>query len=687
MAHPDEQTTSSDALELRSLVLIAIRRRWIIAVACLAYVVANVGWVLTQPRTYRADAALVSREDAALPASLQALSGSGLLAGMGGSSLQTHEELISDPRLVRQALARLGVEMSEKDFATFMSRDFSINLPVGASVLKVQVKDENPGRAADYANAIADEYLEQLRNKSRSSASEAAAYVQEQLDTIGAQILETEEVREDYKLQAGIADVQAQVEAAVSRLADLESEAVRARAGKAAAEQSRGRYREQLEAIDETYVASSVIARNPLVTDLEQKLADLVVEYQGAKATYGPEHAEVKRIEGSMNQTRDELAAAVENLVSQTVEAPNPVHQQLYEDLARAEATTLAEGAREQALQSVAGQLRSELSALPIHEKALGAMERETRLLTEVYIALFKHYHETKLMEIMARVDLRIQYPAEPPTRPTPRGLGVKLIVSTVMGLLLGALLAGLAEALDRRVRCDTDATEALGLPVLGRIPWLRKARRAEAVLTDPAYQEAVRRLRAALMLNLGGAGGKAVLIAGATNCEGRSVLAAALGESIAAAGRRVVLVDAAAESPTLHSYLGVEAQAGWWDAAAGRGNAASLVQATGKPNLDLLPAGSEPVDPDALASSEVARGIIDSLRATHDLVIVDTSPMEQDSVAALLSGSCDHGLVVVREGHSCRGMVHNLWHHLNHSDGWALGLALVAPRGRTPRR
>jgi Mrp family chromosome partitioning ATPase len=290
-------------------------------------------------------------------------------------------------------------------------------------------------------------------------------------------------------------------------------------------------------------------------------------------------------------------------------------------------------------------------------------------------------------MEIMARVDLRIQYPAEPPTRPTPRGLGVKLIVSTVMGLLLGALLAGLAEALDRRVRCDTDATEALGLPVLGRIPWLRKARRAEAVLTDPAYQEAVRRLRAALMLNLGGAGGKAVLIAGATNCEGRSVLAAALGESIAAAGRRVVLVDAAAESPTLHSYLGVEAQAGWWDAAAGRGNAASLVQATGKPNLDLLPAGSEPVDPDALASSEVARGIIDSLRATHDLVIVDTSPMEQDSVAALLSGSCDHGLVVVREGHSCRGMVHNLWHHLNHSDGWALGLALVAPRGRTPRR
>ena len=71
MAHPDEQTTSSDALELRSLVLIAIRRRWIIAVACLAYVVRTWAGAHAAPN-YRADAAWSqAHEDAALPASLR----------------------------------------------------------------------------------------------------------------------------------------------------------------------------------------------------------------------------------------------------------------------------------------------------------------------------------------------------------------------------------------------------------------------------------------------------------------------------------------------------------------------------------------------------------------------------------------------------------------------------------------
>lgn len=682
MAHTDEQTGHSDSLELTSLVHTVARRWRIIIGVCLAYVVANAGWVLIQPRLYRADVALVVPEEGALPASLQALGGTAMLSGLGGSSLQTHEELISDPRLVRSALARVGADMSDQDFAAFMERYLSTDLPVGASVLKLQVKDEDPGRAADYANAIAEEYLDQLRAKSRSSASDAAAYVQEQLDAIGKQILQTEDVREDYKLREGIADVQAEVQAVVSRLAELESEAARARAGKVAAEESRGRFRQQLESVDETYVASSVIARNPLVTDLESKLADLVVAYESAKVTYGPEHTEVKQLEQSIERTRDELSTTVQTLIAQTVEAPNPLHQELYRDLAEAEAEALAEGAREQALRNVASQLRTELSSLPIHEKALGAMERETQLLTEVYIELFKRYHETKLLEIMARVDLRIQYPAEPPVRPMPRGLAVKLIVSVVMGLLLGGLLAGVVEAADRKVRTEDDVTEALGLRVLARVPWIRGARGGEEVLGNPAYQDAIRRLRAELMLQVPADGGTTILLAGATRGEGRSLLAVALGRAVAAAGRRVILVDAAAQCPTLHEYLGVGNPAGWWDAVAGEAEALALVSHTEVPGLDLLSAGSEPVDPDAMVTGETASTILDALSSQYDLVLVDASPMDQDSVAALMGSKCDHALLVVREGYSVRCSVHDLGHHLDHDA--LLGVVLLVPSKRT---
>jgi Mrp family chromosome partitioning ATPase len=415
---------------------------------------------------------------------------------------------------------------------------------------------------------------------------------------------------------------------------------------------------------------------------LESSLADLMIEYEGAKVTYGAQHEQVQQLESRIAAAKEELAEAVDTHISEEVEAPNPLHQELYRSLAEAEASVLAEGARERALETVAQDLRSRLAMLPIHERELGSIERDFRLLNEVYVELFKSYNETKLMEIMADTDLRVQYPAIPPKQPVSRGLLSKGVIGLVLGFLLGAFIAGLLEVTDRRVKSDEDLVEPLSIPVIARLPWYKDRPAPDEVPSRAAYAEAVRRWRMELLAG-GGANDRTVILVGATATEGRSVALATLARQLAHGGVKVVAVDAAAEDPRLHQLMGVEATKGWWDAIAGAGSAVDMCQSTDVPNLHILPAGSEPVDPDGLMATGSADAALHQLREGFDVVLVDASPMSHNGSALLLAQLCDTVFLASRQGHSVRADVVDLAEMLREKGTPARGLVFFGVRKR----
>jgi capsular exopolysaccharide synthesis family protein len=143
----------------------------------------------------------------------------------------------------------------------------------------------------------------------------------------------------------------------------------------------------------------------------------------------------------------------------------------------------------------------------------------------------------------------------------------------------------------------------------------------------------------------------KKVLITSAIRAEGKTMIAANLGITLAQQRRRVLLIDGDLHQPNLGFLLGVMSRPGladWWRQQ--REISDFLCRAEGLP-LWLLPAGGQLDRPlTLLQSSEVAQ-LIANISGWFDWVIIDSPPLAPLADAGVWSGLADSVLLVSRQG------------------------------------
>jgi capsular exopolysaccharide synthesis family protein len=137
---------------------------------------------------------------------------------------------------------------------------------------------------------------------------------------------------------------------------------------------------------------------------------------------------------------------------------------------------------------------------------------------------------------------------------------------------------------------------------------------------------------------------------------EGRTLTAANLAMTAAREGRATVLVEADLRRPSLARLLGLAPRPGIAEILAGRADLGQALIRIGP--LALLLAGDAGSDPGALVRSVAAPGLLDQLRAAHDLVVLDAPPVLAFSDGDRLSGDADAALLVVRAGATPRQVV-----------------------------
>jgi succinoglycan biosynthesis transport protein ExoP len=256
-----------------------------------------------------------------------------------------------------------------------------------------------------------------------------------------------------------------------------------------------------------------------------------------------------------------------------------------------------------------------------------------------------------------------------------------------VLGLLWGIALAFLIERFDTRVRSREQVEALVGLPALGEIPQPPASSgqgRRVSMLNQPygPYAESVRKLRANLEFASVDVAPRTLMVTSAVQGEGKTTLASDLAVAFARSGRKVALCDLDARAPNVARIFGVDGAAGLVDVVMGRESleralvsiswagvpgarptialAASartaefgdVVDTTrGAPvvgQLDVLTLGSRrPHDPADFVGSSSVRQVIDSLTASHELVIVDTAPLIPVSDARGVSEYVDAALIV----------------------------------------
>lgn len=370
----------------------------------------------------------------------------------------------------------------------------------------------------------------------------------------------------------------------------------------------------------------------------------------GAQIVDSPQAAAAVAAVGGGAETADSISSAVDvavrgnsNIIELTAEAESPEA-----------ALELADDYGAAALEQRRLQLR------PLVAEQLATAERELARIPDSTgeAAALVQSRIADLRSILGAADptLSIVQSAELPQAPSGLPRSIRLAIALACGLLIGIVASLLVELLvTRRLRDQADLIDAYPLPVLARVPWIRRGLgRRPAVTANPplAIGEPFRALRTQLemraaRLTNGKRPGAVVLVTGAPRGVGRTTTAAMLARTLARANYQVVLIDADLGSPGLVGALGASPRADLRAVATGARIAdivtpvlprVELVAAPGVPDADL----AEQISTRAAAVVEEARGLA-------DWVVIDGPPLHEAGELLPLAAAAD--LVVVVSG------------------------------------
>jgi Mrp family chromosome partitioning ATPase len=327
------------------------------------------------------------------------------------------------------------------------------------------------------------------------------------------------------------------------------------------------------------------------------------------------------------------------------------------------------------------------------------------------YDSLFGTLLQLKAAGKLLTNGTKVLLPADGATkvRPLPRR---NAIIGGLLGGFLALGLAFLAEALDKRVRSEQEIEDALGLPLLGRVPGpgrsLRKANELVMLVTPTgAHSETFRKLRTSLEFVNVERGARTIMVTSAVQREGKSTTVANLAVALARAGRRVALVDLDLRRPFLHTFFRIRSENGFTDVVVNRIELDDAIRplalpatpdmaqtSNGRPTtssaatrfngrsdakamLHFVPSGTIPPAADELLESERVSTLLTELSKNFDVVLVDAPPLLAVGDVLTLSTKVDAILVITRLGIH-RPQLHELARQLQNCRAPVLGFVLT---------
>ena len=142
------------------------------------------------------------------------------------------------------------------------------------------------------------------------------------------------------------------------------------------------------------------------------------------------------------------------------------------------------------------------------------------------------------------------------------------------------------------------------------------------------------------------------LLVTSSVAAEGKTFVAANLGQScVRQANRSVLLIDADLRAPRLHLSFGAQVSPGLTEYLRGEVDESQIIQVGPEGNLCLVPAGNQVSNPSESLHSERMRQFLDNMSQVFDWVILDSPPALAVHDASILADMCDGVLFVVRAG------------------------------------
>jgi succinoglycan biosynthesis transport protein ExoP len=595
-------------------------------------------------------------------------------------------EPLSDSEATKVALGVLSKNLSVRRVG------FSYNL-------SIQYRSENPERAVQITNAIAEAYIaEQLEGK-YGSTRRATQWLEGRLEELNQKQKLAERAVVDFKKNNDMITADGKL-VNEQQIADLSSQL-------ATTHKQTSEAKARLDRVDAVIRDDSLNAttgptvadalNNPVISQLRTRYLEIVNREANWSRKYGSNHLAVVNLRDQIRELRgsflEELKRLRESYLS-TYEIAKQEEQDLEKQLADAVL-------RSQPINQAQGPLRD--------------LESNAQNYRTMYDNFRQRYTESLQQQSFPISDARITTRASLPLGKNGPKTALILAITAAGGLVFGVGVGLLRELMSCSFFTREQVESAFHTPCISIVPSLKSDKGSTlsrnpkpmlsfdqglgagsnnqrtisrdpdifwAVLNSPfsRFAEAIRSIKLAVDLNNGAVNSKRVI--GFTSSlpqEGKSTIAASLALLMAQAGARVILVDCDLRNPTLSRRLAPNVENGIVEVITGTMTLEDAVWTDQSTKLTFLPAVSDNrlICSSDILAADTTRKLFENLQSRYDYVLVDLTPLMPIVDTRATTGFVDCYVCVIEWGRTTSDAVRHAFSDAHNISENLLGIVL----------
>ncbi|GHB97667.1 GumC family protein [Cerasicoccus arenae] len=358
------------------------------------------------------------------------------------------------------------------------------------------------------------------------------------------------------------------------------------------------------------------IAEMPRISDLLTQRSQQNITVASLRKRYRAKHPSMIEAERAVEETEIELKKALDSAVEKTRISYEQVKRTFEQTSSR-----LAE---------------KELDMMNLGEIAVkfNSMQDELEVNNALYQAMMGRLQTEMAQVALTGPSARIIDPAGPSNKQAKPDIVMNLALGVFGGLFAGAGLVFLIAILDDRIKSAYDIENAVGLPLIGIIPRIKRLNspeKAQAVASNAERRvtEAFRAIHSALKLNEASKKAKIIITTSTSPSEGKSFVSTNLAITFAIHGERTLILDGDLRMPNVAKSLNIEERTdGVVKYFAGGCTLEQAILTELYPNLDVLPAGQKAKNPTQILNSPDFEQLLATLSERYDRIFIDTPPI-----------------------------------------------------------
>ncbi len=637
----ESQTTALHFLDYWRV--IRDRKEVILAVALLT-IVTGTAYTLMMPKKFTATTQLEVREDAMDVDPFYERQANRM--GYNPFFLMTQEKIMKSRPVLTEVIRNLnlqkvwGAELNEDKSPVapelalqILARSLRVEQDRDTTLMNVSAVSEDPKRAAEIANEVANVYRDRRLFAKRREIQHAIDAMSNEVRKQQERVEEAEAELERIRQERGIALIgrgQMGIRVEATRLNMLENERSSARVEMLV----RKARMDQLEGLegDKLMDAAAYIVQDPTLLSIRQQFIDSQVSLQLMlkNGVVGENHPDVLRLKGAVDELQRQLDSALAGLKA-GVKADYEVARQKFE-----------------ALDEELGRIKtSDIESEGENYLPFDRAERNVNVQRDILTALRARITQTGIEVEVPRTTVEIIEEAEAPERPSSPLVVLNIFLSVVLGLLAGTGLAFFVEYLDVSIKTVDEVEKYLGLPVLAVIP--QQSRPLTEAGQSSGQGEAYRALRTSLALLAREGRQKVFTVISGGVGEGKSTTLFNLAYVCAEQGSKVLIIDSDLRRPVQHKMVGLANRTGMVNVLTDELKIEDVVQETGVPNLWMMTSGRLRRGSLGIMNNSRLRAMLDALKDRYDFVLLDSPPILGVTDAAILASEADGVLLVVQ--------------------------------------